>query len=69
MTDTTADVVDAKTIATLKARAALAGYELTALPDGSFLIARWGMHRDLAHANDVKRFLDRVRPRSEEACS
>jgi hypothetical protein len=46
LTDTPATVVDAKTVATLKARAALAGWELTALPDGSFVASRWGMHRN-----------------------
>ena len=59
MTDTP---VDDKTVATLKARAALAGFELTPLPDGSFVASRWGMHRELQHAADVERFLVRVTP-------
>lgn len=62
MIDAPATVVDAKTVATLKARAALAGWELTALPDGAFIASRWGMHRDLAHAEAVERFLVRVTP-------
>lgn len=64
MIDTTVSTVDEKTVAALKSRAALAGYELTALPDGSFVASRWGMHRDLAHAADAQRFLDRVSPGS-----
>lgn len=61
MTDTTA-TVDPKTIATLKARAARAGWELIPLPDGAFIASRWGMHRDLPHAEAVERFLVRVTP-------
>lgn len=67
MTVTAPDVVDDKTVATLKARAALAGWELTPLPDGGFIASRWGMHRDLAHAADVERFLQRVTPSNRTA--
>lgn len=56
------DDLDAKRIATLKAQAAIAGFELTALPDGSFMVSRWGMCRELAHAADVERFLARITP-------
>ena len=69
MTDTpdTVDTVDAKTVATLKARAALAGWELIPLPDGAFIASRWGMHRDLAHAAEAARFLDRVSTTEQRA--
>lgn len=53
------DTLDPKRIATLIARAALAGFDLAALPDGTFMISRWGLFRELAHAADVERFLDR----------
>lgn len=51
---------DAKAVATLQARAALAGYELVRLADGSFIASRWGMFRSLDHITAVKAFLTRV---------
>lgn len=52
--------VDAKTVATLVARAAIAGYQLVQLADGSFVASRWGMFRSLDHAAAVEAFLARV---------
>jgi hypothetical protein len=47
-------------VTTLQARAALAGFELVVMPDGSFVIARWGLVAALAAAADVEAFLKRV---------
>lgn len=49
-----------KSDATLIARAALAGFELVKLADGSWLASRWGMFRDLADDEQVERFLSAV---------
>lgn len=54
------DKPDPKTIATLQARAALAGYELVCLADGAWIASRWGMFRTLDHAAAVDAFLQRV---------
>lgn len=54
--------LDPKLVDTLRARAALAGFELVQLPDGAFIASRWGLHRELAHAADVERFLTRIAP-------
>ena len=54
--------LDQKLVETLRARAALAGFELVALSDGSFFISRWSLHRELQHASAVERFLDRACP-------
>lgn len=51
---------DSKCVATLVARAALAGYELVELADGSFIASRWGMFRSLDHMAAVEQFLRRV---------
>ena len=55
-------LVDAKTVATLQARAALAGAELVQLGDGSFVgfHAAWGMHRHMADATAVEVWLKRL---------
>jgi len=56
---------DDKAVATLIARAAIAGFELVLLADGSFIASRWGMFRNLDHAAAVEAFLRRVEaPRS-----
>jgi hypothetical protein len=52
--------LDAKAVATLTARAALAGYELVHLADGSFIVSRWGMFRTLEHPAAVEQFLQRA---------
>ena len=49
-----------KLTTTLQARAALAGYELVQLADGSYIASRWGMFRSLEHAAAVERFLRQV---------
>lgn len=49
-----------KADATFIARAALAGFELVRLADGSWLASRWGMFRDLADDEQVERFLSAV---------
>lgn len=51
---------DAKAVATLQARAALAGHELVRLADHTFLASRWGMFRSLENVAAVEAFLARV---------
>lgn len=51
---------DRKKAATCIARAALAGYELVQLADGSFIASKWGMFRSLENAAAVEAFLARV---------
>jgi hypothetical protein len=64
MSTAPADLSDAeherKAIATLQARAALAGHELVHLADGTFLISRWGLFRTLDNAAAVERWFDQV---------
>lgn len=43
-----------------QARAALAGYELVKLADGSYIASRWGMFRSLDHLAAVDQFLVRI---------
>ena len=47
-------------VATLQARAALAGFELVRLADGTFLVSRWGMAKHLPDAHAVQHFLRQV---------
>lgn len=56
----TAQGVDAKVFATLQARAALAGFELVRMADGSFVVARWTMTRALTDIPAIERFLKQV---------
>ena len=59
----TADVdldVERKPYLTLQARAALAGFELVRMGDGTFLVCRWGMFRPLADDAACEAFLNRV---------
>ena len=51
---------DPKAFATLQARAALAGFELVRMADGSFVVARWTMTRALVDIQAVERFLKQV---------
>lgn len=51
---------DVKVFATLQARAALAGFELVRMADGSFVVARWTMTRALVDLFAVERFLEQV---------
>jgi hypothetical protein len=51
---------DPKVAANLCARAALAGFELVDLPDGTFLVSRWDQSREFATVADVEAFLRRV---------
>ena len=60
MTSETSPALEVKTVATLAARAALAGYELVQLADGTFIASRWGMFRSLDHIAAVEMFLQRV---------
>ena len=57
--DDTVDV-DAKTIATLQAPAAIAGFQLVRMADGSFVAAKWTMTRSLADIAAVDAFLVQV---------
>jgi|SRR5580765_558392 len=52
--------VERKQLATLVARACIAGYELVRLADGTFIASRWGMFRSLDHIAAVEAFLVRV---------
>jgi hypothetical protein len=47
-------------VATLQARAALAGFQLVQMADGSFVVSRWGMLAPLADCAAVEAFLQRV---------
>lgn len=60
MSPSTAGQCARKAETTLIARAALAGFELVKLTDGSWRAARWGMFRDLANEDEVLRFLSAV---------
>ena len=55
---------DAKTIATLRARAALAGFILSVMTDTDglclYLVSRWGMSRTLTDLAGLVAFLRRV---------
>jgi hypothetical protein len=57
-----AAVDDIKTVATLQARAALAGFELIQLADGTFIGSKslWAMHACLADVAAVEAWLVRV---------
>lgn len=48
---------DGKAFATLAAAAALGGSTLYRLDDGRFLLARWGLSRELDTLDDVANFL------------
>jgi hypothetical protein len=50
------DKVDAGRVA----RAALAGFELAKMADGTWLASRWGVFRGLADDEQVERFLSAV---------
>lgn len=55
---------DAKTLATLRARAALAGFTLSVTTDTNglclYLVSRWGMSRTLADLAGLVAFLRKV---------
>lgn len=46
-----------KIVATLQAKAALAGYQLVPLADGSFIVAKWGLLKPLDDLDAVEKFL------------
>ena len=56
--------IDAKLITNLAALAALAGFELHQLADGSFLLAKWNLVRPLADVHAVETFLASVEGRA-----
>lgn len=59
--DPATEAIDqAKTYATLQARAALAGFQLVRMPDGDYVVGRWGMVRALPDAAAVRAFLQQV---------
>jgi hypothetical protein len=49
-----------KALATLAARASMAGYELHELAGGELLLTRWGRSRSLSDVQAVGRLLDQV---------
>ncbi len=51
------DGVTTKRLATLRARAALAGLELACMADGSFRVSRWGLMRSFTDVAAVEAFL------------
>ena len=59
-----ADLPDAKTLATLRARAALAGFTLSVTNDTNglclYLVSRWGMSRTLTDLAGLVAFLRKV---------
>lgn len=59
--DTAAAMADAKEIATLRARLALAGhFELIELPAGGFVVKRWNWTQHCANTTEVEQFVERV---------
>lgn len=56
----TDNTVDAKAIATLTAKAAMAGFELVKLSSGTWEARRWGLSKPLARLADVQTWLERV---------
>ena len=48
---------ESKAIATLVARACLAGYQLKPLADGTFVVSRWDLFRELDCPAAVEAFL------------
>lgn len=49
-----------KALATLQARAALAGYQLHELGSGELLLTRWGLAKSCPDLYSAGRFLDQV---------
>jgi hypothetical protein len=54
------ETLDPKTVATYQARAAIQGYQLVALADGTFMVSRWQLFKTLEHPAAVESFLERV---------
>lgn len=52
--------LEKKRLANARARCALAGFELIEMPDGDFLVTRWGMVRALADIAAVEAFIEQV---------
>ena len=57
MSAAAAPIEESKAIATLVARACLAGYQLKPLRDGTFVVSRWDLFRELDSLADVEAFL------------
>jgi hypothetical protein len=53
-------MTDAKTIATLKARAALLGHQVFDLAEGGYIVTRWGMARHCADLGQLAAFLEQI---------
>ncbi len=51
---------DTKGFATLQAKAAIAGWQVVAMPDGSFVVSRWTLTRSLADLAALTKFLREV---------
>ena len=47
----------AKEVETVRAEAALAGLELYALADGTFMLTRWNLTKTVANLQQVREFL------------
>ena len=56
--------VDRKKVASLQARAALMGFELVVLLDGTLIAKKWNLWRELATLTEVETFLDRIEGRA-----
>jgi hypothetical protein len=61
---TDAELVLHKNIATLKAKAALAGCSLHELSGGGFLLCRWGLSRELPDLRAVNALMEQIGARS-----
>lgn len=54
------DAAGIKAVATAQARAALRGFELERLADGSFIAQRWGLFKTMADMAEVEGWLFRL---------
>ena len=52
--DCATGAIDSKEFATLRAQAALAGVELSKLPEGGYLASRWNLSRELCELPDLR---------------
>lgn len=55
------EAASTKRLATLRARLALAGWELAALPNGTHVVSRWGHARHCTSLDAVEAFAQQVR--------
>lgn len=51
---------DRKAISTIQAQLALKGYELVPRANGTFIVRRWGLFRDLMSLGEAETFLAQI---------